>query len=182
MTEFNEYFELINQRQSCRKYAAVPLEQHKFIACVESGRIAPSAYNAQPWHFYAVNDQAVSAQVALALQDKGMNKYTSACPAFIVITEDNGSFTSAVGAKAKDQDFKSIDIGIAAAHIILAASAQGLGSCAIGWFNEDNLRETLSIPKSRRVRLVIAIGYADNEPPRKKSRKSLKGCVTFISK
>lgn len=92
-----------------------------------------------------------------------MNKFTDNCPAFIVVVEEKANLKSRVGEIIKSQEFSSIDIGIATAHICLAATEQGLSSCIMGWLNEKKLKELLSIPKAKRIRLVIGIGYAAND-------------------
>ncbi|HEX3026549.1 MAG TPA: nitroreductase family protein, partial [Clostridia bacterium] len=78
------FFDLINQRESCRNYADKPVEKEKLIACVEAARIAPSACNSQPWSYVVVNNRVLSSKVAKCLQGAGMNKFTDQCPAFIV--------------------------------------------------------------------------------------------------
>ncbi|WP_315067087.1 nitroreductase family protein [uncultured Clostridium sp.] len=175
-----EFFELINKRQSCRKYLDKSVEKEKLIKCIEAARIAPSACNSQPWHFTVVNNKELAAKVALCLQDKIMNKFTSECSAFIVVVEESGNLTSRAGALIKQQDYRSVDIGIAAEHICLAAAAQELGTCILGWFNEKELKKLLNISKLKRVKLVIAIGYPKDDNIRNKVRKNINEISTFI--
>ena len=65
-----------------------------------------------------------------------------------------------------------------AAHIVLAAQAEGLGSCIVGWFDEDKVRDLLGIPSSKRVWLDIVIGYG-TQPLRKKSRKPMDALMWY---
>jgi len=65
-----------------------------------------------------------------------------------------------------------MDLGIAAAHITLAAAEQGLGSCIVGWFNEKKMRSVLDIPSSKRPVLVITLGYSTQTLRDKKRKKS----------
>jgi nitroreductase len=175
-----EFFELINKRQSCRKYLDKSVGKEKLIKCIEAARIAPSACNSQPWHFTVVNNKELASKVALCLQDKIMNKFTSECPAFIVVVEESGNLTSRAGALIKQQDYRSVDIGIAAEHICLSAAAQELGSCILGWFNEKELKNLLNISKLKRIKLVIAIGYPKDDNIRNKVRKNINEISTFI--
>ena len=62
-----EFFDLINKRQSCRKYLDKPVEKEKLIKCIEAARVAPSACNSQPWHFVVVNNKELSSKVAHVL-------------------------------------------------------------------------------------------------------------------
>ena len=174
------FFDLVNTRQSCRKYLDKSVEKEKLIKCIEAARTAPSACNSQPWHFVVVNNKELASQVAPCLQDKIMNKFTNQCSAFIVVVEDGGNLTSRAGAIMKNQDYRSVDLGIAAEHICLAATEQGLGTCILGWFKEKELKKLLEISSSKRIRLVIAIGYAESDEVRKKIRKNLDEIATFI--
>lgn len=175
-----DFFELVNRRQSCRKYLDKPVEKEKLVKCIEAAQVAPSACNSQPWHFIVVNNKDLSEKVALCLQDKVMNKFTSECQAFIVVVEESGNLTSRAGALMKQQDYRSVDLGISTEHICLAATEQGLGTCILGWFNEKELKKLLNINKFKRIRLVVAIGYPENDIIRKKVRKNIGEILTFI--
>jgi len=175
-----EFFDLINKRESCRKYLDKPVEKEKLIKCIEAARIAPSACNSQPWHFVVVNNKEVSSKVAMCLQDKVMNKFTSECQSFIIVVQERGNLTSRAGSLMKQQDYRSVDIGIATQHICLSATQQNLGTCILGWFNEKELKKLLNIDKLKRIRLVVAIGYPETNAIRKKIRKSINEISTFI--
>lgn len=168
-----DFFELVKMRESCRSYRPVPVEREKLEKCALSAIKGPSACNSQPWSFIIVDDEDTARKVSETLQDKVMpiNRFTRNCKSFIVITEEPANISSKLGGKFKDQDFAQMDIGIAAMSISLAATFQGLGSCIIGWFNENRLSAILGIPASKRIRLVISVGYRDNEDVREKKRK-----------
>ena len=83
-----------------------------------------------------------------------------------------------MGAKIKDKYFPLIDIGIAAAHITLAAEAEGLGSCILGWFDERKLKELAGIPASKHLLLDIVVGYPV-KGKRQKSRKPVEKVVSY---
>lgn len=176
----NNYFDLINKRESCRNYLDKQVEKEKLVACIEACRIAPSACNEQPWKFIVVNNRELSLKVAKCLQDIVMNKFTDKCPAFIIVMEDKGDIKARVGGAIKNQDYASIDIGIATAQLCLAAVEQGLSTCIMGWFNEKKLKKLLGIEASRRIRLVISIGYSADKKLRRKVRKSMEEISQFI--
>ena len=147
---------------------------------MEAARLAPSASNSQPWRFVVVDDPNRAPQVATCLQDGGINRFTENCPAFVVVIEGSQTLTASVSGTLKDQKYAAIDLGIAASHLILAATSQGLATCALGWFNERKLKILLGIPKILRIRLVIAVGYAaENDPTHAKSRKSMEEIVSY---
>lgn len=174
------YFDLINKRESCRNYKDKPVEKEKLIACIEACRIAPSACNGQPWKFIVVNNKELSSKVAKCVQNLVMNKFTDKCPAFIIILEEKSDIKARIGGTIKNQDFSSIDIGIATAHLCLAATELELSTCIMGWFNEKELKKLLSIPKSKRIRLVVSIGYSADKKLRNKIRKSIDEISLFI--
>ena len=97
----------------------------------------------------------------------------------IVISEEKYVASAALGAKLKNNDYRSIDIGIAAAYLTAEAATQGLGTCILGWFDDTRIREICHL--SSPVRLVICMGYAaEEEKLRSKKRKDLSELVTEI--
>ncbi len=177
-----ELLGLINQRQSDRKYSDRPVENEKLGRIIEAGRMAPSACNAQPWKFIVVNDPEVLAGVAAAASAKllGMNTFVAQARVFIVIVRENPNISSKIGGSVKDKDYSYIDIGIATENMCLQAKAEGLGSCIIGWFDESSIRKVLKIPSSKRIPVIISIGYPEGET-REKKRKPSDQTVSFNS-
>ena len=117
--------------------------------------------------------------VAKAVQGMGMNKFASDAPVLIVISEKPYVASAALGAKVKKNDYRSIDIGILAAYITAEAAAQGLGTCILGWLDDEKIREICSLDAP--VRLVITIGYAkEGDKLRQKKRKDTDELVKFI--
>jgi nitroreductase len=170
------FLELVKSRQSDRAYdPSRPVEPEKLAYILEAARLAPSACNAQPWKFIVVSDPEVKAQTAPAF---GKSHFSNQAPAYIVIVEESANFTSSIGSTIKGKHFPHMDLGIAAAHLTLAAADQGLGSCIVGWFDEKKLRKVLGIPSSKRPVLVITLGYAA-QPFRDKKRKEEKEVVSY---
>lgn len=173
------FYEIAQTRQSCRAYdAARPVEDEKLNAILETARIAPSACNGQPYHFTVCRGEAAK-QVAKATQGMGMNKFASDAPVLLVISEMPYVKTAALGARVKGNDYRSIDIGIAASYITAEACAQGLSTCILGWLDDAKIREICNLDGV--VRLVITIGYAkEGDKIREKKRKDLSELVTEI--
>ena len=172
------FTEIAENRQSCRSYdAEKPVEQEKLDAILSAARLAPSACNGQPYHF-TVCRGAAAREVAEATMGMGMNKFAAQAPVLIVISEAAYVKSAALGAKVKGNDYRSIDIGIAAAYITAEAAAQGLGSCILGWLDDGKIRKICGLDQS--VRLVITIGYPkEPDPLRPKKRKELDALVTW---
>lgn len=163
---------IIKTRQSCRKFDDLKnVSSEDIDYCLEAARIAPSACNAQPYKFIVCTDN-IAKLTANCIHSMGMNKFVEKVPCFIIICENSYSISAAFGSKIKDQDYRSIDIGIATAHITLAATQKGLSTCIIGWFDEKKLKKLLDI--KNKIRLIIALGYSvEGYPLRNKVRKSI---------
>ena len=171
------FYEIAENRQSCRAYdPARPVEEEKLSAILESARLSPSACNGQPYHFTVCRGEAAK-QVAKATQGMGMNRFASDAPVLLVISEKPYVKSAALGAKVKGNDYRSIDIGIAAAYITAEACAQGLSTCILGWLDDEKIREICDLDGT--VRLVITIGYAaEGDKLREKKRKDISELVT----
>lgn len=171
------FTEIALARQSCRKYdAARPVEQEKLNAVLEAVRLAPSACNGQPYHLTVCRGET-AAQVARATTGMGMNRFAAQAPVLIVISEQPYVKSAALGAKIKGNDYRSIDIGIAAAYLTAEAAAQGLSTCILGWFDDEKIRAICALEHP--VRLVITLGYADEaDPLRPKTRRNMDELVS----
>ncbi len=174
------FTELILNRQSQRKYTSEAVSQEKIQQCIEAVRLAPSACNAQPWKFIIVNDVELKNQVAESAASMGMNKFAVEAPVIVVVALEKPNFTSKIGSVIKDKEYTLMDIGIAAEHFCLQATELGLSTCMIGWFNEKKVKQLLKIPKSKRLPLLITLGYADS-PLREKVRKPQTEIVSYNS-
>lgn len=152
------FSEIAKNRYSCRSYDATKMvEDEKIKAILESAILSPSACNSQPYHFTVCKGEKAK-EVAKATQSMGMNKFASEAPVMIVISEGNYNKTAGIGAKMKGNDYRSIDIGIATAYLTAEASAQGLGTCILGWFDDKKIRKICGLDTA--VRLVVSLGYA----------------------
>ena len=173
------FTEIAENRQSCRSYNPErPVEDEKLRCILSAARLAPSACNGQPYQITVCRGETAK-NVASATQSMGMNKFTSDAPVMLVISEMPYAATAALGAKIKKNDYRSIDIGIAAAYITAEATAQGLSTCILGWLEDEKIREICNLDSA--VRLVITLGYAkDDDKLRKKKRKDIDELVKII--
>ena len=166
-----DFLSIAKTRQSCRSYDENhPVEEEKLQAVLEAVRLAPSACNGQPYHLTVCRGEAAKA-VAAATTGVGLNKFAKQAPILIVISEESYVKSAALGAKLKGNDYRSLDIGIAAAYLTAEAATQGLGSCILGWFDDEKIRKLCDLKNP--VRLVITLGYAtEGEKLREKKRKT----------
>ena len=174
------FSELILRRESCRNYTGEPVDTELIMKCVNAARLSPSACNSQPWKYYIVNDSENAQKVRDCIQHENMNKFADKCPAFAVVTEQPAALKPHIAARFDSQKWSQIDIGLTVAHYCLQAADLGLGTCIIGWMDEDKLHATLGIDSNIKIRLVIATGYSADEAPRKKVRKNIEDMSEII--
>ena len=176
----SDYFDLIARRESCRNFDPNrPVEKEKLQRCAEAAWIAPSACNGQPWKYLIVTNPELNEKLRPLMMELGMNKFVKNCPAFAVVLEENTILKVSLSQKLKDQDFAPIDVAFSCSQFCYAATEQGLSTCIIGWHNEQKIRELFGLPKTTRVRLILAIGYAADETLRKKQRKPIDDVIRF---
>lgn len=180
MTDGPGLLELLSSRQSERQYLDKPVEKEKLDRITEAGRLSPSASNGQPWKFIVVDDPVLRLKVAGTTESTmlNMNKFVRQAPVLLVIVREKSNLSSRAGDLIKRRDYSLIDIGIATASVVYQAAAEGLGTCIIGWFDEKKIKEILGIPKSKKVELVLSVGYTENTV-RKKSRKPAGEVISF---
>ena len=174
-----DFIEIAKTRQSCRQYdPSRAVEREKLDSILEAARLSPSACNGQPY-FITVCQGATAKRVAKATQAMGMNKFTTDAPVMLVLSEKPYVASAALGAKVKKNDYRSIDIGIVAAYITAEATAQGLGTCILGWLSDEEIRAICGVDGA--VRLVITVGYPkEGDTLRAKKRKPIADLVKRI--
>ena len=173
------FMEIAKARQSCRSYdPSREVEREKLETVLRAAQLAPSACNGQPYHFTVCSGE-IAKSVASATQGMGLNKFAGQAPILIVVSEKPYVKSAALGAKLKGNDYRSIDIGITAAYLTAEATAQGLSTCILGWFNDEKIRQLCGLEHP--VRLVITLGYAAEETLRPKKRKDLTELVKELT-
>jgi nitroreductase len=153
----------IQKRRSVRKYKLDPVSLNDLNFVLEAARLAPSWDNQQCWKIIVVTDDYLKRIIGEICR---LN-WLAPAPAVIVFCAD----PSKSGVKG-DQEYYMLDVGISMEHLILAATALGLGTCWVGVFNERRMKRALGVPRNIRVVALTPIGYPD-EKPRPTTRKSL---------
>lgn len=173
------FMEIAQNRQSCRSFDENrPVEREKLDSVLQAVRLAPSACNGQPYHLTVCHGKKAK-DAAAATVTLGMNRFATQAPVIIVFSEAPYVKTAAFGAKVRGIDYRSIDIGIAAAYLTAEAAVQGLGSCILGWVNDKKLRQICGVED--KVHLVVALGYPkEGDKLRKKLRKEISELVTEL--
>ena len=166
-----DVFEAVKARSSVRAYDTTPIPKESLDKVLESGRLAPSANNFQPWRFIVVTDQKKRDEMSKA-RYAGFLKES---PVVIV----------GCGDKKGSPEWYAVDTTIALQNMVLTATNEGLGTCWIGSFDEDKIRSLLSIPDDYSVVAMLSVGYPRKKldltsiMTRGKNRKSLDDIVSY---
>lgn len=182
MVNPTDFFKILTSRQSVRGYSEQAVERGKLIRCLEAARLAPSACNAQPWKFIVVDEPSLKDELAnytTAGKLVPMNHFTKQAPILMVIVRENANFTSKIGSMLKDKAYPLMDVGIVALQFCLQATSEGLGTCILGWFNEEKVKHLLNIPKNKRAELIITVGYPSSPDIRPKIRKTMEEFCSY---
>jgi nitroreductase len=180
--ENTAFLSLVSKRQSVRKYENRLVEPEKVVRCLEAARLAPSASNSQPWKFVVADDPELCKKVAKETYGplSTFNTFVTQSPVIVAIVIEKMKTITQIGAVLKDREYPLIDIGIAAEHFCLQAAEEGLGTCMLGWFNEEPIKNLLKIPNHKRIGLLITLGYfPEDYPLRKKNRKGFEEVVSY---
>lgn len=165
-----DFAELVKSRYSVRSYQPRPVEQDKLDRILEAVRLAPSGSNRQPWKFVVVRDGEVRRRLVAACSNQ---QFLAEAP---VVVAGVGLMPDRV--MRCDIPGDPVDVTIAMEHLALAATAEGLGTCWIGAFDQDQVREVLGIPESVKVVAVMTLGYPADSP-RPKGRKPVGEIVSY---
>ncbi|MFC1714931.1 nitroreductase family protein [Candidatus Poribacteria bacterium] len=160
----------IKTRRSICAYKDRPIEDEKLETVLEAGRLAPSARNLQEWKYVVVKDKALRDKL---IELANGQRFVGQAPAVIVACAVQTDHIMPC-----EEPSYPIDLAISIDHMTLAAAEQGLGTCWIGAFKQDEIKEFLGIPKEVRVVALLPIGYPDVSPP-PKPRKSMEEIVVY---
>jgi len=164
-----DIFEAIEGRRSIRSFLDRDVDENLLKRVLDAGRLAPSARNLQDWRFVVVRDKVIRLRLAEAAHDQ---LFIAQAPVVIAAC-GTSDFVMTCG-----QHTYSIDVSIAVDHMTLAAFSMGLGTCWIGAFYEDKVKEILGIPEGIRVVALLPLGYPA-EKPSARQRKSLEDVVAY---
>lgn len=152
-----DFYEVIRTRRSIRSYKPDPIPDEVLMRVLDAARIAPSGSNRQPWKFIIVKDDDVKRKVAQACHNQ---MFIAEAPVVIVACGYNIHWNR--GGYMGDLSML-IDVSIAFTHLILAARAEGLGTCWIGAFDNEEVKKILGIPEDVNVVAITPLGYPKDE-------------------
>ncbi len=166
-----DFHDVIRNRHSIRAYESRPVEEQKLRRVLEAVRLAPSAANRQPYVFYVIREENRRAGLLKAYSQEWLAK----APIVICACARPGEAWQRVDGKC----YADVDVSIAMEHLVLAAAAEGLGTCWIGAFVPNRLREALELPDDLEPVALTPLGYPAQEATGT-PRKSLEEIFRFI--
>ncbi len=166
-----DIYEAIRARKSVRAYLDQDVPEETVTRLLEAARLAPSASNRQEWRFVVVRDQGTREKLVAAARGQ---KFLAEVPVILICCAETDNHVMSC-----DQLSYPIDLAIAIDHITLCAAAEGLGTCWIGAFYEDQVKELLGIPAEIRVVELLTLGYPQDPAPVKKNRLPLADIVRY---
>jgi nitroreductase len=157
--------ETILSRRSIRRYEKKEIQNDVLAKILEAGQQAPSAVNRQPFHFIVLTDDNIKNELS-----KGFfNRFIKDSAITIVGCANTGDLLTG--------KWSIVDTTIALQNMVIAAWAMGVGSCWIGDFNEDKVKQLLKIPDKWNVVALVSFGYPA-EQPKPKRKKSVEELVS----
>ncbi len=171
-----QFLDLAKHRYSCRNYDNRPVEEEKLRLVLEAGRVAPSAVNFQPWHFYVIQGESELGSFHAAYH----REWFRTAPCVIVICGDHRTSWKR---KADGKDLCDVDIAICTDHMSLQATELGLATCWICNFDTQITREYLDLPAEMEPLVILPLGYPLDvvDPDRHdQKRKALPEIVSYL--
>ena len=165
-----EVKDAIRERRSVRTYQTKPVPDDKLMNVLEAARLAPSASNRQAWKFVVVKDATKRNALARAAAHQ---YFVGEAPVVIAAVALHPDSIMSCGVPSY-----AVDLAIAVDHMTLIAVDEGLGTCWIGAFSQEEVRQILNIPKQYKVVALLPLGFPADSPGAK-SRKSLEEIVSY---
>ena len=166
--------EILKNRKSVRSFQSKPVDKKDLVAICDAARVAPSACNSQTWRFIAVtNPETIQRICKEAMRPVIPNRWLDQAPLIIVGCSQLDMVANRIGTRISGIEYYQIDLGIAMEHMVLKATELGLGSCWIGWFSAEKVKNILHIQKRIKVSAMLAIGYPQESPQKSRQRKQM---------
>ncbi len=151
-------FDTILSRRTVRKFKKEPLSDTDLIKIVNAGRLAASGANRQPIKYAIISDEKICAKVFPHTKWAGYidwNPTEAESPsAYIAILADND---------IKPIKACEVDCGLVMSNMMLAAEELGIGSCALGSIDREDIHKMLDLPENLYVSYLLALGYPAQE-------------------
>lgn len=168
----------IIERRSIRKFTDKKIEKEVLDQILDAAGWAPSAHNQQPWELIVVRNPETKKKLALG------HRYARFLPDADVVVAVCSTLKMVKPGKNDSPAisyFEVQDTAAAIQNMLLAAWDLGVGSCWVGDFYDEEVREALGIPNDLGVMALIALGYTDQMKNSAPARRSLEEYVHYES-
>lgn len=155
-----ETLECIHTRRSIRRYSEAEVEWEKIGKILEAGTMAPSAGNLQDWKFIVVTEESTREAIAKACMEQ---TWMAFAPVHIIVCSEPSNTERHYGIRGL-RLYTIQNSAAAIQNMLLAAHDLGLGSCWVGAFEEELVRQHAGIPDNVRPQGIITVGYAIEKP------------------
>lgn len=163
-----DVLEAIKGRRSIRTFQNIDVPPETVEKLIEAACWAPSAGNIQPWEFIIVRKLETKRKLVGAALDQ---TFIEEAPVVIVVCANENRSAQGYGVRGKTL-YCLQDTAAAIQNIHLSAYSFGLGTCWVGAFKEDEVREILKVPNGIRPIAIIPVGYP-TEIPKPRNRKPI---------
>ncbi|MEE8470550.1 MAG: nitroreductase family protein [Dehalococcoidia bacterium] len=201
-----DFFETVRRRRSLRRFNSQEVAHEDILAMLEAATLAPNATNEQPWHFIVIRDSglkeimrdtinAVVETMLATADDKSRRQqlskmrlysthFANAPVAIAVLARPwVGARYSSSASEPAHRDLAIESVAMAAAHLQLAATALGYGSCfssAPAEFAREELEAILGVEQPWFLLGILSLGVSTKPPRERPPRKALGEICTFI--
>lgn len=155
-----DVFNAIKGRRSIRSFKRKDVPDNDLRKILEAGIWAPSAGNLQSWEFIIVKRDDVKRELARAAYGQ---HFIAEAPVVIVVCANIERSAAYYGERGRTL-YTLQDTAAAIQNILLAAYALGYGTCWIGAFSEEAVKEILEIPYNIRPVAIIPLGIPATKP------------------
>jgi nitroreductase len=167
-----DFYEVVKKRRSHRFFTNETPSDDQITRIIDAARLAPTWANMQGMEYVIVRKPEIVKAVWEAINQK--NKFSNS-PIFIVgVIPESKS-----GVNHSGEKYYPVDFGICFEHLILAATAEGLATCWIGYFNEVKIKSILGIPKKYRILGLTPLGYPTKPKGEVKDRVPLESILHY---
>ncbi|MDY7039741.1 MAG: nitroreductase family protein [Chloroflexota bacterium] len=172
-----DYWETVEKRHSVRRFNMDHEVSPEIVERIlHAAILAPSAGNCQPWHFFVVRHAKTKERLAEAAWGQ---RFLIEAPVVIVVCTEPARSSARYGPRGSGL-YCLQDTAAATEHILLAATALGLGSCWVGAFDERAAAQALQLPDNLRPVALVPLGHPRRPTVRQTTRRQLDEVVTYI--
>jgi len=167
-----EFFDLIKNRRSIRKYQPKPVSKKDIEYILNAVRLAPSSRNRQCWRYVVVKDKKIIEKISSARPES--KDWLAEAPVMIVACADPNE-----SSRREGKDYYLFDVALSFEHLLLAAKERGLATCCIAGFEEKTVKDAIEVPENIRVVVFTPLGYGTEEKGEVTDRKPLEEIIFY---